>query len=53
MSKSTLPFRDFYGRTHLKDRVEGMVDQAERCETVAQKFVDKKGYQMAEEFLTK
>ena len=44
---------DFYGGTNLKDRVGDMVGQAERCETAAQRFGDKKGYQMAEEFLTK
>ena len=42
---------DFYGGTHLKERVGDMVDQAERCETAAQRFGDRKGYRMAEEFI--
>ena len=45
--------RDFYGGTPLKGRMGDMADQAERCETVAEMFVDKKGYQMAQEFINK
>ena len=41
------------GLDPVGDRVGDMVGQAERCETAAQRFGDKKGYQMAEEFLTK
>ena len=35
---------DFYGGTNLKDMVGDMVGQAERCETAAQTFGDKKGW---------
>ena len=35
----------------MKERVDDMVKQAERCETAAQRFGAKKGYQKAQEFL--
>ena len=37
----------------MKERMEDMAKQAERCETAAHRFGTKKGYQMAQEFLEK